>query len=169
MRSLFVLIFLINISFGRDYIYFLPQDGYKAENKITYLFTHAHESIKIAIYAFTNKKFLKALKIAARKGIKVTIIADYSSNKNQRYHSIVPILRKLRNIKVKFLNGTGRRYKGIMHIKMFIVDDRVVGFGSANYTYSAFHNNYEILYINNDWTFTRKFVKIFNELEKKSN
>ena len=166
MRSLFILIFIINISFARDYVYFLPEDGYKAENKISYLFSHAHESIKIAIYAFTNKKFLKAIKIAAKKGIDITIIADYSSNKDQRYHSIVPILRKLRHVKVKFLNGTGKRYKGIMHIKMFIVDDRVVGFGSANYTYSAFHNNYEILYINDDWTFTRKFVKIFDKLYK---
>ncbi len=154
------------MSFARDFVYFLPKDGYKAEKKMSYLFSHAHESIKIAIYSFTNKKFLKAIKIAAKKGIKVTIIADYSSNKDQRHYSIVPILRKLRNVKVKFLNGTGKRYKGIMHIKMFIVDDRVVGFGSANYTYSAFHNNYEILYINDDWTFTRKFVKIFDELYK---
>jgi len=166
MRSLFILILLINMSFARDFVYFLPKDGYKAEKKMSYLFSHAHESIKIAIYSFTNKKFLKAIKIAAKKGIKVTIIADYSSNKDQRHYSIVPILRKLRNVKVKFLNGTGKRYKGIMHIKMFIVDDRVVGFGSANYTYSAFHNNYEILYINDDWTFTRKFVKIFDELYK---
>jgi len=165
MKKLFILFFLVIALFGRDEVFFLPKDGNVAEKKITYLFSHAHQNIKIAIYSFTNKKFLKALKNAARKGIKIEIIADYESNKNSQYRSIVPQLRKLRNIKVKFLNGTKKgRYKGIMHIKMFIVDDRVVGFGSANYTYSAFHNNYEILYINDDWTFTRKFLKIFDEL-----
>jgi len=165
MKKLFILFFLVIALFARDEVFFLPKDGNVAEKKITYLFSHAHQNIKIAIYSFTNKKFLKALKNAARKGIKIEIIADYESNKNSQYRSIVPQLRKLRNIKVKFLNGTKKgRYKGIMHIKMFIVDDRVVGFGSANYTYSAFHNNYEILYINDDWTFTRKFLKIFDEL-----
>jgi len=163
-----IVLFLLFISLeARENIYFLPQDGKKAENKIVNLFSHAHQNIKIAIYTFTNKKFYKALKSAARKGVKITIIADYELNKNQFHHSVIPQLKKLRNIKVKLIRGKGNgKYKGIMHMKLFIVDDIVVGFGSANYTYSAFYNNYEILYINDDWTFTRKFIKIFNELYK---
>ena len=166
MRKFLVLFFIITSIFAKNEVYFLPNDGYEAEKKVAYLFQTAHNNIKIAIYAFTNKKFLKALKSAARRGVKIKIIADYESNKNQKHNSIVPILRKLRNIKVKLKKGRGGRYQGIMHIKMFIVDDRVVGFGSANYTYSAFHKNYEILYINDDWTFTRKFIKIFDKLWK---
>ncbi|NPA55111.1 MAG: DUF1669 domain-containing protein [Epsilonproteobacteria bacterium] len=161
-----ILILCVLIGLRADVVYFLPKDGDKAEKHIASLFKHAHENIKIAIYAFTNRKFLKALKIAARKGVKVFIVADYESNKNQQYRSIIPELRKLRNIKIKLLKHKNKGYDGIMHIKMFIVDDITVGFGSANYTYSAFHKNYELLYINNDWTFTRRFISIFNQLYK---
>jgi len=165
-RILFLFLLIITL-FAKDGIYFLPKDGKIAEKQIENLFLHAHQNIKIAIYTFTNKKFFSALKSAARKGVKITIIADYESNKNQYHHSIIPQLKKLRNIKVKLISGKGNgRYKGIMHMKLFIVDDLVVGFGSANYTYSAFYNNYEVLYINDDWTFTRRFIKIFDELYK---
>jgi len=163
-RILFLILFITSV-FARDYLYFLPKDGEKAQNKVSYIFKTAHESIDIAIYTFTNKKFLKALKSAARRGIKIRIVADYDTNKNSLHGSVIPQLKKLRNIQVKLLHGVGRgRYKGIMHMKLFIVDDNTVGFGSANYTYSAFHKNYELLYINDDWTFTRRFIKIFNEL-----
>jgi phosphatidylserine/phosphatidylglycerophosphate/cardiolipin synthase-like enzyme len=152
---------------ARDNIYFMPQDGNKAQKDISSLILNAHESIDIAMYSFTNKVFFKSLKLAARRGVKIRIVADKDSNKNQRYFSIVPRLKKLRNIKVHLISGKKHgRYKGIMHIKLLIVDDRVVAFGSANYTSSAFHNNYELLYINDDWTFTRRFSRIFNKLWK---
>ena len=160
---LFLFLFFTNI-YAKDFIYFLPKDGKIAQKEMVKLFKTAHREIKIAIYSFTNREFLKALKIAAKKGVKIKIVADYETNKNQKYYSIIPILRKFRNVKVKLTRGIGKRYKGIMHIKMFIIDDRVVGFGSANYTKSAFYNNYEILYINDDWTFTKRFLKIFDTL-----
>jgi len=165
MKRIIVLILLFIGLQAKDIVYFLPQDGKIAEKKIEYLFQTAHQKIDIAIYTFTNKKFYKALKSAARRGVKIRIIADYEENKNQLYHSVIPRLKKLRNIDVKLLKGLKNgRYRGIMHMKLFIVDDVIVGFGSANYTYSAFHKNYELLYINDDWTFTRKFEKIFNKL-----
>jgi len=167
MKTILFLFLLFSNLLARDYVYFLPKDGEKAQKHIINLITHANNNIKIAIYSFTNKKFAKALKIAAKRGVDIKIIADYESNKNQKYKSVVPILKKLRHIKVHLINGSGRKYKGIMHIKMLIIDDRVVSFGSANYTYSAFNVNYELLYINDDWTFTRKFIKIFNTLWKK--
>jgi len=163
-RILLLILFFITLQ-AQDYIYFLPKDGKVAEKKLTYLFNTAHESIKIAIYTFTNKNFYKALRNAARRGIKIQIIADYESNKNQRHFSVVPRLKKLRNIQIKLISGVGHgKYRGIMHMKLFIIDDIIVGFGSANYTYSAFHKNYELLYINDDWTFTRRFIKVFDEL-----
>ena len=165
MKRIIFLIFLFISLQARDNIYFLPKDGNVAEKRIEHIFKTAHQNIKIAIYTFTNKKFYKALRSAARRGVKIKIVADYESNKNQRHYSIIPQLKKLRNIEIKFLRGIGKgRYKGIMHMKLFIVDDRVVGFGSVNYTYSAFHNNYELLYINDDWTFTKRFIKIFDKL-----
>jgi len=167
MKQIFILIVCIIFINANDRIYFMPTDGDKAQKEIAFLMSHAHENIDIAMYSFTNSKFLKALKIAAKKGIKIRIVADKSSNKNQKFFSIVPRLAKLRNIQVHLISGKGHgKYKGIMHIKLLIVDNRVVAFGSANYTYSAFHKNYEILYLNDDWTFTRRFIPIFEKLWK---
>jgi phosphatidylserine/phosphatidylglycerophosphate/cardiolipin synthase-like enzyme len=167
MKKILIAILLILLSEAKEELYFMPQDGKIAEKRVASLFEKAHQSIKIAIYTFTNRKFLRSLKKVARKGVKISIIADYESNKNSLHHSIIPQLRKLRNVKVKLLKGKSRgKYSGIMHIKLFIIDDTIVGFGSANYTYSAFYKNYEILYINDDWTFTRKFLKVFDKLEK---
>jgi phosphatidylserine/phosphatidylglycerophosphate/cardiolipin synthase-like enzyme len=169
MKQLLVFILLTFQLFGWSRLYFLPKEGYQAQNKVAYLFSVAHKDIKIAIYAFTNKTFLKAIKKSAKKGVKVKIIADYKSNKDQSYHSIVPILRKLKNIDIKYLTGVGHgKYKGIMHIKMFIIDDKIAGFGSANYTYSAFHNNYEILYITDNPKIVNRLIGIFNELNQKA-
>jgi phosphatidylserine/phosphatidylglycerophosphate/cardiolipin synthase-like enzyme len=163
-RILVLILFFITLQ-AQDYIYFMPKDGKIAQKKVAYLFKTAHESIKIAIYTFTNKEFFKALKSAARRGVKIQIIADYESNKNSLHYSVIPQLKKLRNIKIKLVSGKGHgKYRGIMHMKLFIVDDITVGFGSANYTYSAFYKNYELLYINDDWTFTRRFIKVFDEL-----
>ena len=111
MRVVLILFFVISLIFGRDYIYFLPEDGNEAEKKMVSLFSKAHSEIKIAIYSFTNRKFLKALKQSARRGVKIKIVADYESNKNQQHKSIVPILRKLRNVHVKLRKGIGKKYK----------------------------------------------------------
>ena len=164
----FILSILIIISLqAKDKIYLLPKDGKQAEKNLVNLISHSHQKIKIAMFTFTNKKIYKALKNAARRGIDIQIIADKRNNSDQRHYSIVPQLQKLRNIKIHLLSGLkARGYRGIMHIKMMIIDDGVVAFGSANYTKSAFYKNYEILYINDDWTFTRRFVKIFKELWK---
>jgi len=167
MKQIFILIILLISVNAKDTVYFIPKDGDKAQKAIASLILHAHQKIDIGMYAFTNKVFLKALKNAAKRGVEIRIVADRKSNTTSKFYSIVPRLKKLRNIKVHLLSGKGKgRYKGIMHIKLLIVDDMVVAFGSANYTYSAFHKNYELLYINDDWTFTRRFIPIFNELWK---
>lgn len=152
---------------AREYIYLIPNDNQKAEAKMVSLYKHAHRSIKIAIYSFTNHKFLKALKYAARHGVKITIIADKESNTKGNKYSIIPQLEKIQNISVKLLSGKRMRYRrGIMHVKLSIIDDRIVAFGSANYSYSAFHKNYELLYINDNITFTKQFIPIFNQLNQ---
>jgi phosphatidylserine/phosphatidylglycerophosphate/cardiolipin synthase-like enzyme len=166
MKQIFILIVCILFSNAKDKIYFMPEDGNNAQKEISYLISHAHKNIDIAMYSFTNKIFLKVLKKAARKGVKIRIVADKSSNSNQKHYSIVPQLAKLRNIEVHLLSGksNGRYRAGIMHIKLLIVDKKIVAFGSANYTYSAFHKNYELLYINDDYRFTKRFISIFEKL-----
>jgi phosphatidylserine/phosphatidylglycerophosphate/cardiolipin synthase-like enzyme len=168
-KIVLIFLFLFLSLNAREYTYLVPHDNQKAQKHMVNLFKHANRSIKIAIYSFTNREFLKALKYAARKGIKITIVADKESNSYKNRYSIIPQLAKLKNVEVKLLSGKRMKNRnGLMHIKLAIIDDRIVSFGSANYSYSAFNKNYELVYINDNLTFTKQFIPIFNKLNKEA-
>ena len=146
-------------------IYFMPKDGKAAENRLFYLFSHAKKEIKIAIYSFTNKKLARALKIAAKHGVKITIIADKKEAKYSR--SVIPRLAAIKNFHIYLLSG--KRYrdkkKAKMHVKLSIVDNKYVITGSANYSYSAFYKNYEYIMINNKRYLVKEFDSFFKYLK----
>ena len=80
-------------------------------------------------------------------------------------------LAKYKNIQVYKLKGKlakSKKYHGIMHMKMALIDRKTVIFGSANWTYSAFSNNYELLYINEHKEIAKKCEKYFGILLKKA-
>jgi phosphatidylserine/phosphatidylglycerophosphate/cardiolipin synthase-like enzyme len=144
----------------------MPKDGYKAEKRIFYLLTHAKKNIKMTIYTFTNKKIAKALKIAAKKGVKIYIIADTKEAKYK--YSVIPHLALIRNISVYLLSGksfkSGKKAK--MHVKSTIIDDKILITGSANYSYSAFYKNYEYIIINKDKSLLKAFCNFFKDIKK---
>ena len=162
-KIILLLVIFIGFLFANE-VYFMPNDGKKAEKKLYYLFTHAKHNIKIVMYTFTNKKLARALKIAAKKRIKITIIADKKEAKYKR--SVIPNLATIRNIKVYLL--TGKNYKNgesaKMHVKLAIVDNNYLIFGSANYSYSAFYKNYEYIMISENRFLISKFNAFFNHL-----
>ena len=164
MKKILLILFLVLISYSKE-IYFMPKEGKKTENRLFYLFTHAKKEIKIIIYTFTNKKLAKALKIAAKKGVKVTIIADKQAAKYQ--YSVIPRLATLKNFDIYLLSG--KKYKNNekakMHVKLSIVDNKYVVTGSANYSYSAFYKNYEYILIHKDKILIAKFNNFFNNLK----
>jgi phosphatidylserine/phosphatidylglycerophosphate/cardiolipin synthase-like enzyme len=143
----------------------MPYDGKKAENKLFYLFSHAKKEIKITIYTFTNKNLAKALKIAAKKGVKITIIAD---KKEAKYnYSVIPNLATLKNFYIYLLSGKSYKNgeKAKMHVKAAIIDNNYLITGSANYSYSAFYKNYEYIMINTDKYLIASFNAFFNHLK----
>jgi len=164
LKKILLILIVVLTSYAKE-IYFMPKEGKKAENKLFYLFTHAKKEIKIVIYTFTNKKLAKALKIAAKKGIKVTIIAD---KKESKYHySVIPRLATLKNFDIYLLSG--KKYKNNkkakMHVKLSIIDNDYLITGSANYSYSAFYKNYEYILIHKDKYLISKFNNFFDNLK----
>ena len=139
----------------------MPHDGKQAENRLFYLFSHAKKEIKITMYTFTNKTLAKALKIAAKKGVKVTIIADKKEAKYR--YSVIPKLATIRNFRIYLLSGKSYKNgdKAKMHVKAAIVDNRYLITGSANYSYSAFYKNYEYILIDTDKDLIKKFNDFF--------
>jgi len=167
MKLLIILVISI-FTFATE-VYFMPFEGKKAENKLYYLFTHAHKNIKIIIYSFTNKKLSRALKIASKHNIKITIIADKKESKFHR--SVIPNLAAIKNIKIYLLSGnrySHSKEKGKLHAKVSIIDDKILVTGSANYTYSAFYKNYEYIIFHNDKNLIIKFERFFNILKEKA-
>ena len=159
-----ILILLTAFLFGNE-IYFMPHDGKHAEKRLFYLFSHAKKEIKITMYTFTNKLLAKALKIAAKKGVKVIIIADKKEAKYK--NSIIPSLAKLKNFHIYLLSGKSYKNgeKAKMHVKAAIIDNNYLITGSANYSYSAFYKNYEYIMINTDKYLIANFNAFFNHLK----
>jgi phosphatidylserine/phosphatidylglycerophosphate/cardiolipin synthase-like enzyme len=144
----------------------MPIQGKEAQNKVFEMFSHAKKEIKIVIYSFTNSKLAKALKIAAKKGVNITVIADKEEAKYR--YSVIPNLACIKNIHVFLLSG--KKYKNgenaKMHVKLAIIDNRYLITGSANYSYSAFFKNYEYIQISSDKKSIKKFNAFFNIMKK---
>ncbi len=166
MKKIFTIL-LVSIFIYANNLYFMPKDGKKAEKKIYSLFTHAKKEIDIVMYTFTNKKLARALKIAAKKGVKITIIADNEESKYK--YSQIPKLALIKNIKVYLLSGKNyynSKNKAKMHVKLSIIDKKTTILGSANYSYSAFYKNYEYILINDkDKYLTKRFYAFFHHLK----
>ncbi len=160
--------FILSALIYASEIFFLPLNGKYAENKLFYDFAHAHKSIKIIMYTFTNRKLAKALKIASKHNVKITIIADEKEAKFKR--SVIPNLAAIKNIKIFLLHG--KKYKnnsyGKLHAKVSIIDNKILITGSANYTYSAFFKNYEYIIFHNNKDLIKKFNWFFNFLKSKA-
>lgn len=145
---LFLIIFT-NIVYALDKIYFLPKDSKKAEKHIIRLLSDANAQIDIAMYNFTYKKFEKALKKASNKKVDITLI--YTKTKLNF------------NGKIKLIKSKQKQ-----HIKLAIIDNKYVIFGSANWKKESFGQNYEIINIIDDKKKVQKFIKIFKELKEEN-
>ena len=150
MINKFLIILILSIyAFGFDKIYFLPNDAKKAESKIIKLLKNSDKSIDVAMYNFTHKKFAKAIKKAVKNDVDVTIIY---------YKTKLKFNKKINLIKTK------RK----QHIKLAIIDDKFLIFGSANWKKESFGENYEIINITDDKEKIKKFRKIFETIKEEN-
>ncbi len=148
-KLLLCLLFLLSMKLLYSYekIYFMPYEQSQALKDLLQTISNAKSNIDIAIYSFTNREIAKALRDASSKGIKINVIYDISQKTIS--NSTIGYLEKFSNIHTCLLEGNSAKngkYKGIMHKKMMIVDDKIIAFGSANWSKNAFENNYETLY-----------------------
>ncbi len=127
--------------------YMLPDEAGTALKQMLHRIDGARYKIDAAIYSFTHKKIAKRLANAAQRGVKIRILFDRESNLHNR-RSQIGYLSKFRNIETYLISGKARRNGkgyGLMHMKLMVIDNRYTIFGSANWTYSAFGLNYEVI------------------------
>ena len=160
----YLIIFIATFLFSSE-VFFMPMQGKLAENRLFNYFIHAHKNIKIIIYTFTNKRLAKALKIASKHNVKISIIAD---EKEAKFHrSLIKNLAAIKNINIYLLKGLPYKSKGYgkLHAKASIIDNKILSTGSANYTYSAFYKNYEYIIFHKNRDLINKFNSFFNYLK----
>ncbi len=174
IRSIVLILSLLTLSThlaSANTLYLLPKQSDAALSALLKSIDHSKKSIKITIYNFTHKKIAKRLKAAAKRGVKVEIIFDAKSSRKNRRRSMLYYLAKYKNITVYRLRGDYIRRQeryGIMHLKSAVFDHKRVIFGSANWAYSAFGKNYEMLYVVDDYALAKQFGRYFEELKAKS-
>ncbi|BAF70606.1 phospholipase D-like domain-containing protein [Nitratiruptor sp. SB155-2] len=166
----FLIILFLGLSLYAQSLYFLPFEAKAAKIELLRKIDHANHEITVAIYSFTHKTIAKHLKKAAKRGVHVLIIADEEQNTNNPY-SQIGYLQKYKNIDVYTIKGKynkKRDYFGKMHMKLAIIDQKWLIFGSANWSYSAFSKNYEMLYFVKDYALAKKAKKMFERVLRKA-
>lgn len=146
--------------------YLFPADNSIAMQDFEKSIKDAKDAIDVAIYSFTHKKIAKALKDAAKKGVKITIIADTKQSRSD--YSQLPYLNKYKNISIYLLSGqkAQKGYLGSMHLKSTVIDQKTVFTGSANYSNSAFSIHYENLIKIEDNEVARKYRSMIIKLKE---
>ena len=122
----------------QDYqIFFSPQQGKLALDKIEALIQSAQKTIKVASYTFTNDRICQNLIDAHKRGVQVQVIFDRDS----AAHTSLKTIQKLQRAHV---TTSVRKIQGLMHHKFAVIDDTTLIMGSANWTKAAFTINDEI-------------------------
>jgi phosphatidylserine/phosphatidylglycerophosphate/cardiolipin synthase-like enzyme len=159
------------LALNKESFFLLPKEKDYALSEIIRHIDLAQKNINIAIYSFTNKTIAKKLKNAAARGVNIEIIFDDKSTRKKGNRSKLHYLAKYKNIKTYRLKGKlskNRKYSGIMHMKVAIIDNKYTISGSANWSNSAFSINYEVLSIRKNYAIAKKFNKYFQELKKRA-
>ena len=118
----------------------------------------AHRTLDVAIYDITEWNIVNAIVAAKERGVKVRIITDAHTSKN---HDELEELQYMARYGIPIMINT---HSGIMHLKVAIIDDKVVTTGSFNFTYSASTINDEVLVIIHDPRSAEQFEKVFNTM-----
>ena len=146
MKKLFFVLLLTLSLFSFDELYFMPHDGKKFQDDLIEQLENAKESIKIAMYNFEHKKIARILKKKARDGVRVIVLY---SKKDVDFHKSIDVEQITRRK---------------LHTKMAIIDDKIVVFGSANWSKKTFRKNYEMNYITDREDIVKKSTEFFTTI-----
>ncbi|WP_185907868.1 phospholipase D-like domain-containing protein [Psychrobacillus soli] len=100
--------------------------------------SEANNTLDIAIYNFEDKEIAQAVLNAHNREVNVRIITDASKAKKNEQAAIMDEFSQ-NNIEVKV--NTSRK----MHLKMAIIDERLIETGSYNFTEASAYENLEQL------------------------
>lgn len=99
-------------------------------------------------YLILDESMLDAIKVAIKSGVEVKIVIPGIADKKIVYAATLSYARELIKMGAKIYT-----YKGFMHSKVLICDDKITSIGSANMDRRSFSINFEI----NTFIYDREF------------
>ena len=118
----------------------------------------ARKSIKIVTpYFCPTQEINDFLKLLALKGIKIEIIIP---TKNVWF---TKMMNEHCYQQISDANITLYEYEGFIHSKIILIDDKYTLLGSFNLDYRSIYFDFESQLITDDFSFTQKIVKIFEQ------
>jgi phosphatidylserine/phosphatidylglycerophosphate/cardiolipin synthase-like enzyme len=137
-------------------IYFSPDDH--VARRIVELLRGAQRSIYFMAYSFTANDFGDILRQKAREGLKVSGVMDESQVKSNTGTEYIPFTEAGLPV---YLDGND----GLLHHKVFIIDEQIVITGSYNFSSSAERTNDENVAIFFDPQIAAQYLAEFQRVE----
>ncbi|WP_318617739.1 phospholipase D-like domain-containing protein [Sporosarcina sp. YIM B06819] len=168
IASLLVNILLLNklvtkedassLSFDSDGISFAFSDVVNdPKTVLLQAINEANNTLDIAIYNFEDREIAQAVLNARIRGVSVRIMTDASKAKKNDQAAILDEFTR-NNIVVKI--NTSRK----MHLKMAIIDERLIVTGSYNFTEASADENLEQLMTLSNEELAQEWTGIFTDL-----
>lgn len=118
----------------------------------------AKTSLDIAIYSLTHPDIVKSISDAKKRGVAVRIISDEQQAGGKAQKQALKMLVNAK-IPVKIDN-----HSGLMHLKITIVDQKLVTTGSFNYSKGAATDNDEVLVVLKDENLAKEWTSQFEDM-----
>ena len=138
-------------------IYFSPDDGIL--NALVPLLNNAQKSIYFLAFSFTSNELGDIIRAKAASGLTVEGVMETEQVKSNQGTEYDPF--KQAGLEVRLDGNTGQ-----MHHKVIIIDDKIVAFGSYNFSQSAETRNDENLIIIYNEAIAQQFIKEFQRVWK---
>jgi phosphatidylserine/phosphatidylglycerophosphate/cardiolipin synthase-like enzyme len=136
-------------------VYFSPDDG--VLNALGLLLTNAEESIYFLAFSFTSNELGAVVRQKHDAGLDVKGVMDEEQVNSNTGTEFDPFRQKGVDV---LIDGN----EGQMHHKLFIIDEKIVAFGSYNFSRSAEENNDETLLIIYNSDIAEQFVQEFERV-----
>ena len=140
-------------------VYFSPDDGTLAG--LVPVLQSAQESIYFLAYSFTSNQLGEIVRQKAQAKLKIAGVMDDEQVRSNQGTEFDPFRQADLDIRLDGIDG-------LMHHKVFIVDEKIVVMGSYNFSQSAEQRNDENLLIIYDPVIAEQFLFEFQRVQRQS-
>ena len=158
--------------YNKKCLFFHDRPGQQGKSDLVKLYkilNKAQNRLDLCVYLFTEDKLFDFIEyLHSKRGVKIRILTDAGTDQDVKVNNKASKLQDI-GIEVKMnVQKTDSKFKGKMHNKFVIIDEKTMIFGSFNWTINAILNNDESLVITSQEKLVEKFVDKFDDLWAKA-